>query len=126
MKQFLRYSKIISIIILCFFIFGCTGYKKYDLSAGTNWAQRHQQENTPIQVDKFVKIQTTDGKEFLGFINSVSETGFKINEQQIDYSSIETVQAREFLWAPTLTIAAISAFTVLLFSIEPGVFSTTD
>jgi len=124
MRWFTIHGKIIIALVLCFYILGCTGYKKYQLSGDENWAQISQKEKGPIQVGKFIKVQTADGQKMHGTVDSVNEFDFILDGKQVNYISIEFVQVHELLWVPTITLGAASVFTWLVLTVETGKFST--
>ena len=104
------------VAVMCFLIMGCSGYMRYDQSEFSDWPETFQDETNPIKIGKTVKIKTVDGAVVDGTVNSVSASGFVVDDRPVESSKVETAQVRSFLWVPTAVVGVSLVVAWAVFS----------
>ena len=114
------------LVVLCFFVAGCSGYTKYQPSDFLEWPPDTEAEKGKFQVGTSVKIQTKDGEVVHGDIQSVGDKAFIVEGRSVSYSHIETIKVKETLWYPTAVVSAGIVVTGILVFGPEGRFSTDN
>jgi hypothetical protein len=113
-------------IALCIWLAGCSGYTRYGRAALVGGPPVSETGTSVLAAGRKVKIETTEGRELKGVVEAMSDTSLVVDAQEIQYSRMEAVWVRSFLWMPTLAVAATTAMVYAIVSLSAGPFSTNS
>lgn len=102
---------------------GCSGYRLCNRSIGASMSDTSAGWEDSFEIGASVRVHTTSGSVVAGKVESLGPSEVRVCGEPIQFSEIESLEARSFLWEPTAVIVGAIAWTFWLVTRSPGVFS---
>ena len=118
-----RSARWICLLALCFFLLGCSGYKRYKVEDLPSWPPDPESGEGPLFVGKKIKVQAGDGTVVSGKLEAMDDFGLQVDGRPVPYGQVSAVQFKSFLWVPTVVLFGAGAGLYYVLNTSAGTFA---